>query len=221
MTDLFRFAPWFGMALLLATLVLLEAGRRIGAARIAADPDGAAAGVSAVEAAVFALLGLLIAFTSRGQPSASMRAVSSSSRKRMQYARRGCDLTYCRGTSSPPCASCCANTSTPAWRLIRSSPMPLHPQPRTHDRSSFCLQLWQQGVGISNSSGSHLGHGTVTARAHRPIRSQVDPRNGCAHPSAGNRLRDARRADPDGGSSATTWRVARRAIGCTSSASRS
>ena len=47
-------------------LLLMEAGRRIGAWRMAKDPDGARAGVGAVEGAVFALLGLLIAFTFSG-----------------------------------------------------------------------------------------------------------------------------------------------------------
>lgn len=47
-------------------LVMLEAGRRVGALRLAADPEGARTGVGAIEGAVFALLGLLIAFTFSG-----------------------------------------------------------------------------------------------------------------------------------------------------------
>ena len=47
-------------------LILLEVGRRIGARRLAEDPMGAAAGVGTVEGAVFALFGLLIAFTFSG-----------------------------------------------------------------------------------------------------------------------------------------------------------
>jgi hypothetical protein len=47
-------------------LVLLEVGRRLGARRLAQDPKGADAGVGTVESAVFALLGLLIAFTFSG-----------------------------------------------------------------------------------------------------------------------------------------------------------
>jgi ABC-type glycerol-3-phosphate transport system permease component len=45
------------------TLVIMEVGRRIGLRLMAKDPEGARAGTSAVEAAVFALFGLLIAFT--------------------------------------------------------------------------------------------------------------------------------------------------------------
>ncbi len=48
------------------TLCLLEVGRRLGARRLARDPEGAKAGAGAVDAAVFGLMGLLIAFTFSG-----------------------------------------------------------------------------------------------------------------------------------------------------------
>jgi len=50
-------------------LLFLELGRRIGISRLARDPEGAQQGLSAVEGAVFALLGLLIAFTFSGAAS--------------------------------------------------------------------------------------------------------------------------------------------------------
>ena len=59
----------FALGLFLGMLVLLEVGRRIGARRLAQDPEGAEAGVGTVEGAVFALLGLLIAFTFSGAAS--------------------------------------------------------------------------------------------------------------------------------------------------------
>ena len=49
--------------LFLAMLVLLEAGRRVGIRRRAQAPETAGHGLGAIESAVFALLGLLIAFT--------------------------------------------------------------------------------------------------------------------------------------------------------------
>jgi hypothetical protein len=53
--------------LFVGMLVLQEAGRRIGARRLARDPEGIRGG--AIEGAVFALLGLLIAFTFAGAAS--------------------------------------------------------------------------------------------------------------------------------------------------------
>ena len=50
-------------------LILVEVGRRIGARRIAEDALGARLGTGAIEGAVFALLGLLIAFTFSGAAS--------------------------------------------------------------------------------------------------------------------------------------------------------
>ena len=57
------------LALFLGMLVLLETGRRIGNHRLASDAEGARAGTGTVEGAVFALLGLLIAFTFSGATS--------------------------------------------------------------------------------------------------------------------------------------------------------
>jgi hypothetical protein len=56
----------FTVGLFLGMLLLLEVGRRIGMRRIAQDPEGARAGVGTVDGAVFALLGLLVAFTFSG-----------------------------------------------------------------------------------------------------------------------------------------------------------
>jgi hypothetical protein len=50
-------------------LIFSEVGRRIGIARLARDPEGLAKGAGAAEAAVFGLLGLLIAFTFSGAAS--------------------------------------------------------------------------------------------------------------------------------------------------------
>ncbi|HXC17884.1 MAG TPA: hypothetical protein VNV60_10630 [Holophagaceae bacterium] len=65
--------PLFALAssasLLLALIALIELGRRIGTRRLAEDADGATKGVSAVEAAIFGLFGLLLAFTFSGAAS--------------------------------------------------------------------------------------------------------------------------------------------------------
>lgn len=56
----------FALALFAGMLILLNVGRRIGARHLASDPKGARIGTGTIEAAVFALLGLLIAFTFSG-----------------------------------------------------------------------------------------------------------------------------------------------------------
>ncbi len=66
MINVVRYGPLLCVALFAATLALVEIGRRLGAARLAADREGATAGVGAVDAAVFGLLGLLIAFSFSG-----------------------------------------------------------------------------------------------------------------------------------------------------------
>ena len=55
--------------LLLGMLAVAEAGRRIGIARLAHHKEGLPQGAGAAEAAVFALLGLLLAFTFSGAAS--------------------------------------------------------------------------------------------------------------------------------------------------------
>ena len=52
--------------LLLGILAFLEVGRRIGLHRKQVDPEGAGAGLGAIDGAVFGLMGLLIAFTFSG-----------------------------------------------------------------------------------------------------------------------------------------------------------
>jgi hypothetical protein len=54
------------VALLGALLLVIELGRRIGTRAMAGDPVGAQAGAGVVDAAVFGLLGLLVAFTFSG-----------------------------------------------------------------------------------------------------------------------------------------------------------
>jgi len=57
------------VALFAGMMMCLEIGRRIGTVRLAKDPEGLAKGASAAEGAVFALLGLLLAFTFSGAAS--------------------------------------------------------------------------------------------------------------------------------------------------------
>jgi hypothetical protein len=59
----------FALSLFIGMLLLLEIDRRIDARRLVKDPEGARTGTDAIKGAVFALLGLLIAFTFSGAAS--------------------------------------------------------------------------------------------------------------------------------------------------------
>jgi hypothetical protein len=67
--NLATIAPILAAILFFAMLVLLETGRVIGKRRAVRDTEGARAGLGAVEGAIFALLGLLIAFSFSGAAS--------------------------------------------------------------------------------------------------------------------------------------------------------
>jgi len=54
------------VSLFLAMLLCMELGRRLGLASLKQDPEAAQKGIGAIEGAVFAILGLLIAFTFSG-----------------------------------------------------------------------------------------------------------------------------------------------------------
>lgn len=56
----------FTLGLFVGMVLFLEIGRRIGIRKLRDDPGGAAEGIGAVDGAVFAVLGLLIAFTFSG-----------------------------------------------------------------------------------------------------------------------------------------------------------
>lgn len=61
-----RFAGFVAAGLFLGMLVMLEIGRRLGDRVERIDPEGAHTGTGPVEGAVFALLGLLVAFSFSG-----------------------------------------------------------------------------------------------------------------------------------------------------------
>jgi len=63
------FAALLSLGLCLGMLLMIEGGRRIAIRRLTKDPEGARTGFSTIEAAILALLGLLLAFTVNGASS--------------------------------------------------------------------------------------------------------------------------------------------------------
>ena len=67
--NLALIASLLGACLFFGMLLFSEVGRRIGIASLARDPEGLAKGTGAAEAAVFGLMGLIMAFTFSGAAS--------------------------------------------------------------------------------------------------------------------------------------------------------
>jgi hypothetical protein len=66
----FTLFAWLATAgLFVGILVFAELGRRIGRARLVRDPEGLSKGIGAAEAAIFAMLGLVLAFSFSGAAS--------------------------------------------------------------------------------------------------------------------------------------------------------
>jgi hypothetical protein len=104
--------------LFLAMLAALEIGHRAGVRRLAADPEGARVGLTTVDAAVFALFGLLVAFTFSGAAT-RLEARRASIVEELNAEPRGCVSSWrARRTVRPSCSRCGS-----AWR----SPPPCSP----------------------------------------------------------------------------------------------
>jgi hypothetical protein len=69
MFDAALIAVLITIGLFTGMMLLLELGRRLGRCRQETEGDGGRAGLGTVEGAVFALLGLLVAFTFAGASS--------------------------------------------------------------------------------------------------------------------------------------------------------
>ncbi|MBP6876054.1 MAG: DUF4239 domain-containing protein [Candidatus Eisenbacteria bacterium] len=86
-----QFSSLSVVILFLGMIACTEVGRRLGLARLARHPDGLAKGVGPVEAAVFSLLGLLLAFTFSGAASRFMER-----RQLIAAEARTIDMAYMR-----------------------------------------------------------------------------------------------------------------------------
>ena len=102
------------IGLFLAMVLCLEMGYRVGRRRIRHDGVAAHEGISSMEAATFALLGLLPGSRFLGPSGDSMLAAALSCRRPTPSARHTCGSTSRRRTISRSCAGCFVSISMPA-----------------------------------------------------------------------------------------------------------
>jgi hypothetical protein len=137
----------FGAVLFVATIASCEVGRRLGRRRLAIDPG--ATGSPAIEGAVFALLGLLVAFTFSGA------ATRFDARKQLIIDETNAIGTaYLRVDVTPAAAQPALRSSFRSYvdaRLAAYAALPDVDAAREHlDRSKQIQQeLWQHAVAAS------------------------------------------------------------------------
>ena len=107
----------FALLLFVGMLALIETGRRFGVRRRPKESEGERGGLGTVEGAVFALFGLMVAFTFSG-------AATRFNEKRMLIAeevncieKRICGYTCCPTSHSLVCRNCFVAMWTRGWRL--------------------------------------------------------------------------------------------------------
>ena len=93
------------VGLFLGMVILAEVGRRTGHGKLRRYPDGLPKGVSAAEGAVFALLGLLIAFNFSRAATRFQARRHLVTEEATRSARPTCASRCCQTTFSPACGS--------------------------------------------------------------------------------------------------------------------
>jgi hypothetical protein len=154
-------APAFAVLLFLGMLVLLEAGRRLGIRRRPTESEDDRGGLGAIEGAVFALFGLLVAFTFSG-------AASRFSEKRMLIAEEvnAVGTAYLRLDLVPDDARPALRELFRQYvdsRLATYRKLPDWEAARLEMARSKKLgeEIWSQAVAATRLEGSHPGAGRL------------------------------------------------------------
>jgi hypothetical protein len=148
------FAFTVTLILFIGMLALLETGRRIGSRRLAIDAEGARAGTSAVEGAVFALLGLLIAFTFSGASARfdDRRALITEEANDIGTAYLRLDLLA--PAAQPPMREAFRHyldSRLEVYRVIRDIPAA---QAALAKSSELQREIWKQAVAAAHAQGA-------------------------------------------------------------------
>ena len=112
----------FAVLLFGGMLILLEIGRRLGIRRRLRESEGERGSLGTIEGAMFALFGLVVAFTFSGAASRfnEKRVLYRLPRKLMLSKLLICDSSCCRPERGLGFKSCFASMLTLDWRLIGS-----------------------------------------------------------------------------------------------------
>ena len=195
----------FTFGLFLGMLLFLEIGRRIGVRRMKEDAGAAGEGVGAVDGAVFALLGLLIAFTFSG-------ASSRFDTRRQLIVEETNDIgtAYLRLDLLPADLQPALRESFRRYldariEVYRKLPDLAAAKESLAKANELQRQIWRQAVAASRGGRrSACSADTTATRAERDDRYHDDPNHGDPDASADGRLRDAFRI---GAGSVRYWRA--------------
>ena len=149
-------APLFTASWLVGMLLMMEIGRRAGLRRLARDPEKGLAGLGATEAAVFALFGLLIAFTFSG-------GISRFDSRRQLIAEEANDIgtAYLRLDLLPPSAQPALRALFRDYvnsRLVVYRKLPDLDAAKAELARSEELQheIWTRAVAATREPGAHV-----------------------------------------------------------------
>ena len=182
----------FTFGLFLGMLLFLEIGRRIAVRRRKEDAGTAGEGIGAVDGAVFALLGLLIAFTFSG-------ASSRFDTRRQLIVEETNDIgtAYLRLDLLPADLQPALRESFRRYldariEVYRKLPDLTAAKKSLAEANELQKQIWRQAVAASRAEGASLVSADPTAsRAERDDRYHDDPNHGEPNASTDGRLRNA------------------------------
>jgi hypothetical protein len=179
--------------LFLGMLLCLEIGRHIGIRRLKDDSVTAAEGIGAADGAVFAVLGLLIAFTFSGATARfdSRRQLIVEETNDIGTAYRRLDLLR--------------SDAQPALRESFRRYLDARPRVSGQGQRIAGTHLASGGCGHSDGRGAACGDPLAAPRAERDDRYHDDPNHGDADASADSCLRDAVRPGAGGFLAGGLW----------------
>ena len=147
-------ASLMAAGLFVGMLILWEVGRRIGIARHAHDPNGVTSGSGPIEASIFGLLGLLLAFTFSGAASRfeARRHLIADEANAVGTAYLRIDLLA--ANAQPELRQLFARYLDTRLETFRNLQDPLVTRARLAETAKLQRQIWALGVAASQQPGA-------------------------------------------------------------------